>query len=213
VRPTTSTSGQPGPGTRGGGDPPRLTWLPAKGADIPTTWAIQGGWEADGQPLYIGRQSFTLNATQGQWGVGRAGVHLPGFCRIQLGTTEQTFNDYHVLASNVDDDEDGFNWVPFSPGQLQPSGPWTVGQTRGDMVILESNSVFWGPLVIIRCALNGAVLVGTGTTTRGNPTGSRAWVGQNGVCHEVTALNCEVLCYGSIWNIHPPAGTAHSPRP
>jgi len=199
--PPVSSSGQPSApyrhgGGGGGGDSPRLTWLTVEGDKFPTTWAIDGGRGRQGGVFYISCQIIS----PGEYGAGRAGAGVTGHCRIPRlsDRTEQVFKSYEVLATNH---PNAVKWVRYSPGELDPSGFLADG-VRVEPVLLQ-NSPQRGPLFIIRCNVGGALLNGTGTGKTSTPK-SKAWVAnmgaRDGAFHDVSSMNCEVLCYGDAWD-------------
>lgn len=193
-----NASGENQPGTRT--HPPQLAWLPVEGNNIPEFWAIQGGWGPRGSPFYIA--CHIINPTGAEYGAGRAGPRVTGSCRIPRLTdrSEQVFNRYEVLATN---DSDTVQWIPYPPGDLDPAGVLTLGERRVRPIPLQESSPR-GPLFIIRCYVNnGALLVGTATGKTAT-TKSQAWCANTGASdggfHDVSSVNCEVLCYGDAWD-------------
>lgn len=94
-----------------------LKWVKTSGRQIPEG-AIQGGFESDNRPLYIGRGYH-----KGSLVVGKAAGHLNG-CLIPFGGKEVLLSDYHVLVGDADKLKwrecfgklDISGWVPLEAG-------------------------------------------------------------------------------------------------
>ncbi|KAK9716725.1 hypothetical protein K7432_006716 [Basidiobolus ranarum] len=71
-----------------------VQWVYAKGGQIPPN-AVQGGAEADGKPLYIGRQHY-----EGSEQVGKVAEHINGLA-ISYGNKEVVLPDYYVLCGDA----------------------------------------------------------------------------------------------------------------
>ncbi|ORY00798.1 hypothetical protein K493DRAFT_312697 [Basidiobolus meristosporus CBS 931.73] len=80
-----------------------VQWVYAKDGEIPPN-AVQGGVEADGQPLYIGRQRY-----EGGEQVGKVAEHIKGLS-IAYGNKEVIIHDYYVLCG----DAKQLRWVECS---------------------------------------------------------------------------------------------------
>ncbi|ODM93864.1 Natterin-4 [Orchesella cincta] len=75
------------------GPPACLSWVEGSGSDIPVN-AVQGGQEADGETLYIGRVIHEGTVTVGK-------VHPShGTCYVAYGGDELGFADYEILVKN-----------------------------------------------------------------------------------------------------------------
>jgi len=158
---------------------PEPKWVATQRGNIPAG-ALQGGWQVDGRPLYVARAYFSEDATTRP---GQAAPQLPGYCRISFSKGERTFDSYEVLVA----DPGTVRWVPFPPGEIDPTGVWAEGQTRLKPLVAGTLSNK-GSLFVIRCMDEKNLLIGSGLT-------DSSWVGLNGRRYIVSDWNCEVLCY------------------
>jgi len=161
--------------------PPKVapTWVAVTGTSFPTG-AIQGGWDASGNILYVARGYFTEDST---YRSGKAGVQVPGVCRIPFNANERVFSTFDVLVA----DKSSYEWVPFSPGKIDVNGVWAENQQRLRPIVV-GNTSSWGPIFIIRCMSSDNLLIGHAAKTS-------AWVGLNGNTVGVSTANADVLCY------------------
>ncbi|KAK9695892.1 hypothetical protein K7432_012746 [Basidiobolus ranarum] len=82
---------------------PAVQWVYAKDGQIPPN-AVQGGVEADGKPLYIGRQKY-----EGGLQIGKVAEHVKGLS-ISYANKEVILPDYYVLCG----DGNQLRWVEHS---------------------------------------------------------------------------------------------------
>jgi len=158
-------------------------WVTVHGANIPDN-AIQGGWEATGDPLYLARVP-RLDGSNSN--LGTAGRHLHGICQIANcdGERVKTFNTYEVLVA----DEGAYKWVPTFADNLSANLSGFVSEKRTLVrpVLAWESAGPRGEAFVLRSYYNGAVL--PGYTQWGIPFVER------GTAVPIKGTNCEVLCY------------------
>jgi len=157
------------------------TWVLVHGTNIPDN-AIQGGWEADGSPLYVARVEVTGGKNGTLHRAGYAGHHVDGICRVAYGP-EHKFNQYEVLVA----DPGTYKWVPYFPGTLT-SCAWSENHTPARPILVMRGDPNFGRIFVTRTCYEHALIPGHATTTK-------TWLGYDGKAVEVTSLNSEVLCY------------------
>jgi len=155
-------------------------WVTVQGANIPSN-AIQCGWEANGEPLYLARVPNGM----GGYGLGTAGRHLAGFCQIAYydGYNMKTFNTYELLIA----DPGTYTWVPTPTPDLAAPSFWTDNRTCVEPVLACQSP----KRLVLRSCYKGAVFPGytSGSNIRA------AYVENNGDSWHIGSTNCEVLCY------------------
>ncbi|RKP15181.1 hypothetical protein BJ684DRAFT_14544 [Piptocephalis cylindrospora] len=76
------------------GDAQRLRWVPCHGTALPEDWTpVEGGYEADGTPLFIAKAKI-----EGGQHIGKAGTHLIGGMAVAYGGKSIVMEDYSILA-------------------------------------------------------------------------------------------------------------------
>jgi len=153
-------------------------WVPVQGANIPPN-AIQGGWEADGTPIYVARAWFSnLNAYR----QGKAGRHLRGYCLIPQDHKENVFNNYEVLVG----EPGSYQWVLYPPGNLDPSKLWTENRKLAKPIDAGRDPQ-WGDRYVVQTIHKNAVICGKASR-------QNVWIPADGTEQHVHG-NSLVLCY------------------
>jgi len=74
--------------------PASVSWVPGEGGSIPDN-AIPGGYESNGETMYIGRAIHNGKVTIGK-------VHPShGVCYVAYGGEELNFSEYEILVKNA----------------------------------------------------------------------------------------------------------------
>ncbi len=124
--------GFPGGGNPGGGATP-YQWMPASGAYLPPG-AVQGGTEANGQPLFICRAPYQ--------GGNHLGKVVAGRCNIGYAGAEVGVAQFEVLVGPAG------RWVGASNGYVPPGAMVGGNESNGQ------------PLYICRAGYRGGTHVG-----------------------------------------------------
>jgi len=154
-------------------DAPKLEWIACAGSEIPP-YAVKGGHEKDGMPLYIARAAY-----KGGIHPGKAGPHLTPGCRIPCGGEEHKIESYEVLTG----DPSLYRWVSYNRGTLD-------GSTLGAIPIEGCREKNGTPLYHIRAYHNGSMVPGKA----GPGLQGRCNVGYHGKEWKITEAY-SVLCY------------------